>query len=105
MIEDESSWQSWVTETAELLGWWWVHFRPGRTASGWRTPVAGQAAGYVDLTLVRDRVIFAELKTQTGRLTRPEVAWRARLIAAGAEVYVWRPADRLEITATLTRRK
>jgi hypothetical protein len=50
-------------------GWRAAHFRPARTAKGWRTPVAADGAGFPDLVLVRrTRIVAAELKS--GRVTR-----------------------------------
>ena len=51
-----------------------------------------------DLCLVRGRrLIFAELKTEKGRLTPAQEAWleafKALRSTAPIEVYVWRPAD------------
>lgn len=103
-LESEASWQTWVIDEAHRLGWWVVHFRPARTIAGWRTPVEGDGTGWVDLTIVRERVIFAELKSQRGQLSPAERTWRDRLAAAGAEWHLWRPADRPEITATLNRK-
>jgi hypothetical protein len=103
-LETEATWQTWVLDEAHRLGWAVAHFRPAQTARGWRTPVEAEGAGWVDLTLVRDRVVFAELKSQRGRLTAAERDWRDRLEAAGAEVYLWRPSDRALITETLTRK-
>jgi hypothetical protein len=61
--------------------------------------------GYPDLTLVRgDRLIFAELKTQRGRLSADQSAWLEDLRATCAEVYVWRPAD-LSVIASILRRR
>lgn len=49
-------------------------------------------AGYPDLTIVGDRgVIFAELKTDTGRLRPDQETWLLRLRKAGATALVWRP--------------
>jgi hypothetical protein len=102
--ESEADFQTWVIDEAHRLGWWVVHFRPARTERGWRTPVQGDAGGWLDLVLVRDRVLFAELKSRTGRLNGAERAWSERLAGAGAEVYLWRPGDRADITDTLTRK-
>jgi VRR-NUC domain len=52
------------------------------------------AAGFPDLVLVgRGRLIFAEVKSDTGKLTPSQLAWYAGLLDVGAEAYVWRPAD------------
>src|SRR5437763_860370 len=58
-----------VIALARLRGWRAAHFRPGRTARGWRTPVQGEGVGFLDLVLVRGRVVWAELKSARGRLT------------------------------------
>lgn len=54
------------------------------------------AAGYPDLTLVRardGRLIFAELKTETGKLTPEQEDWLADLRAADVQACVWRPSQ------------
>lgn len=52
------------------------------------------AAGFPDLVIVgRERVLFRELKTDTGRLRADQEVWLARLLAAGADAAVWRPRD------------
>ena len=43
--------------------------------------------------LVRDRVIYAEIKLERGRLSAEQDAWLEVLREAGQEVYVWKPAD------------
>lgn len=90
---NEKDWQSRVTEYATLRGWTWAHFRPAQNKNGvWRTAMAG-TPGYPDLTLVRDRVIFVELKTDVGRMKPTQVDWLTKLRSAGAEAYVLRPSD------------
>ena len=72
----EAQFQEAVVELAHLYGWRVAHFRAARTAhGGWRTPVAADGAGFVDLILVRDRVLFVELKAEKGRLTVPQQEW------------------------------
>ena len=62
------------------------------------------AAGFPDLVLVRDLVIFAELK-RVGEKPRPsQVEWLSDLAEAGAETYVWTIDDLDEITRILGRR-
>lgn len=100
----EDQWQATVVETAQLHGWAVAHFRPARTEQGWRTPVAADGKGWPDLVLVRDRVLFAELKSPRGRLTTDQRAWIERLTAAGQETYVWRPDDWPHVQHALARR-
>lgn len=61
---------------ATMLGWQHVHHRPAKTEHGWRTPVSGELGkGWPDLVLVRERdsrLIFAELKSDAGRVTPDE---------------------------------
>ncbi|HUT78006.1 MAG TPA: hypothetical protein VM285_09985 [Polyangia bacterium] len=92
----EAEFQGQVTEVARLFDWEWVHFRPARTAHGWATPVEGPlGTGFPDLILVRgSRLIFAELKSDKGKLTvHQEVAQATLSGIPCAEVYVWRPRD------------
>jgi len=70
-----------------------AHFRPARTEKGWRTSVAGDGQGFPDLIIVGSRVIARELKSEQGRLTPEQVAWRAALYTAGVDATEWRPSD------------
>lgn len=83
-----------VIDAAHALGWRCSHFRPAQTAQGWRTTVQGDGKGYPDITAVHPRhgVIFAELKTDKGRLSPEQVEWVSALSRAGARIYVWRPS-------------
>lgn len=81
-----------VIHLAMLLGLLVHHGRPARTKDGWRTPIQGHA-GYPDLTLAgAGGIIFAELKTATGRLSPEQKIWQARIEAAGGQYRLWRPA-------------
>ena len=62
--------------------------------------------GFPDLVLVgHGRCLFAELKTERGRLSAAQKGWLAALEeCAGIENYVWRPSDWDEIHAVLSRR-
>lgn len=100
----EKAWTAQVLALASYLGWKTAHFRPAQNAAGqWRTPVAGDGKGFPDLVLVRDRVIFAELKTEDGKPTPEQRAWLAACAKAGAEAYVWRPSMLDEVAETLRR--
>lgn len=89
----ERGWQEQVVALAARLGWTTYHTYDARRSR----------PGFPDLVLVRDRVIFAELKRQQGRLTGAQRRWQALLAQAGAEVYVWRPADFDEVHQVLAR--
>lgn len=103
--ESEKHWQRFVMDLAAYNGWLVAHFRPALTAAGnWVTPVSGAGKGFPDLVLVRDRVVYAELKTDTGRLTLEQELWLDALSHAGAEVHVWRPKDEQEVIECLATR-
>jgi hypothetical protein len=89
----EADWQDQVIDYAHLKGWRVAHFRPARTAHGWRTPVTADGAGFPDLVCVRERVVIAELKSEKGKITAEQARWIGALVKARAEVYVWRPSD------------
>lgn len=94
-----------VIETAHWHHWLVSHTYPLRKADGtFRTPVLADGAGLPDLLLVRGpRMIWAELKTERGRLEPNQKRWLAALAAcAGCETYVWRPGDFERIAEILT---
>ena len=93
-----------IIELARTLGWRVAHFRPAETKKGWRTPVEADGAGFPDLVLTRDRVIFAELKREGKSPRQDQVEWLNGLAKAGAEVYVWTLADYDEIVRVLSQR-
>ena len=74
-----------VVDLAHLHGWM-VY----RTWLSVRSP-----AGYPDLTLCRgERLLFAELKSDTGTLTPEQRAWLTALDGVpGVETYAWRPRN------------
>jgi hypothetical protein len=74
-----------------------VHFPPAYTAKGRIiTNYRGDGVGWLDIHILgAGGVIYAELKTATGRLTAEQAQYKADLEAAGCTVRVWRPADLL----------
>jgi hypothetical protein len=48
-LVSERDFQAAVLEAARVFGWHVAHFRPARTAHGWRTPVAADGAGFPDI--------------------------------------------------------
>lgn len=96
-----------IVDLAWTLGWRVAHFRHARTASGAHlTPVAYDAKGWPDLTLVRDRIVCIEVKGDGDRLRPEQYDWLARLTAAGVETHVATPAmwRAGELDAVLARR-
>ena len=103
-----------VVELAERCGWRKAHFRPAMTQHGWRTAVQGDA-GFPDLVMVRPpRLIFAEVKSEKGKVADEQHGWLIALRGCFArprleyrhpipEVYLWRPSDFEEIVSILQR--
>ena len=61
-------------------------------------------SGFPDLVLAQPeyrRLIYAELKSDEGRLTKHQAEWIEALRACGQAVYVWRPEDITEIARLL----
>lgn len=82
----EAELQANVIDLAHVYGWLICHQRPALTTSGYRTAIQGDR-GFPDVVMAkRGRVLLAELKSQTGRLTAEQQTW---VTASGA--YVWRP--------------
>jgi hypothetical protein len=99
-----------VLDLAHLCGWESWHPRPARTLDSWRTAGTGSMAkGFPDLVLAhadQRRVLFIELKTDTGRLTSHQervLDLLARVAADrnGVEVYTFRPRDWESLEAVL----
>lgn len=95
-----------VIELAKLHGWKVAHFRTSMDRGVWRTAMAGDI-GFPDLVLARKGVvIFAELKSERGRLSPHQKAWLdaldpAPVIPGYVRAEVWRPSDIEEIKAVL----
>ena len=101
MLEKEFA--TYVEQALTLYGWIWKHDLPGITQSGrWSTSFRGMA-GFPDYVAVRkQRVIFAEIKNEKGRLTKGQKIWLQALQESGSvEMYVWRPQDAERIIETL----
>jgi len=89
----EADLQQNVISLARAQGWLVAHFRPGMTKRGnWVTAVQYDAAGFPDLVLVKDRVIYVELKAELGKLTDVQEVWMSALNHAGEDTFVWRPS-------------
>jgi len=105
----EKQFQLAVIELAKLCGWLVHAERPARTATGWRTPIQGDA-GFPDVVFVKPgtnddtgRIIFAELKTVTGKASVAQRIWLKALDdCIDVHAYIWTPNDWDEIAKELT---
>jgi hypothetical protein len=89
-----------VVDLARMYGWMAVHF--GGDLHG---KAHYDATGFPDLVLIharRNLVWFRELKSAKGKLTDRQQRWYDRLVEAGANVDVWRPADWPDIVRALS---
>lgn len=91
----EVQWSRQVREIATLYGWELMYHTHRSDRSD---------PGFPDEVLCRPpRVLFVELKTQTGRIRPAQRAWMDGLTACGLEVALWRPADRDEVIRVLRK--
>lgn len=89
----EAEWQAIVIDLAESVGWRYYHpYDSRRSVSGWP-----------DLTLIRDgRIVFAELKKESGRPSVEQREWLEELDAClGVQAFLWRPSDIAEVERAL----
>jgi len=97
----EADFQRQVIASAKAAGWLVQHARAAYNKSGRvSTPIQGHA-GYPDLTLLRDRLVLVELKKVGAYPSPDQRVWHERLRAAGAEFYIWRPTDWVQIDEVL----
>lgn len=98
----EADWQRDIERLAQANGWFVFHIY---NASQSRP-------GFPDLVLIRERVIWVELKARStttnrrGKLSPEQEMWRDMLKAAGQEYYVWfddSAADSTEAIRVLAR--
>jgi VRR-NUC domain len=82
-----------VTKLAGLTGWLYYHTYDSRRSS----------PGFPDLVMVKPpRVIFAELKSTSGKLSAKQSKWKDALEACpGISYYLWTPQHWQEITHVL----
>jgi len=85
----EKQFEAQVKDLAKLFRWKYYHT--------WRS--IHSPAGFPDCVMIRDGlIIFAELKSEKGKLTEEQEAWIKELEAVaghslGVMVFVWRPSD------------
>ena len=92
-VMTEETFQLSVIQVAKDMGWLLFHDFDSRRST----------AGFPDLVMTRNgRTIFAELKSQKGRIRTEQKQWIAELEKTqGVEVYLWRPSNMDQIVETL----
>lgn len=90
----EADLQRGVIDVAHAFGWHVAHFRTAINARGhYQTPVGADGKGFPDLCMVRDRVVFMELKVRYRGLTAEQEVWRDRILLTGTEWYLITPKE------------
>jgi len=90
----EEAFQTLIVDLARRFGWLTWHDNDSRRND----------PGIPDLLMLRERLIWRELKTQRGRLSAEQAAWGERLLRGGQDWAIWRPSDwETEIVPTLTK--
>ncbi len=85
----EKQFEAQVKDLAKVLGWKMYHT--------WRS--IHSPAGFPDCVFVRNgTIIFAELKSEVGKLSDAQQEWitaleRVAQCSLGVQVFVWRPSD------------
>lgn len=90
---NEDAFQAQVIQLATVLGWRHIyHTHDSRRSQ----------AGFPDLVMIRDRrILYAELKSERGRVSEAQVEWLDALNQTGSEWYVWRPHNWDQIVKAL----
>jgi len=98
----EQAFMAQVKAIAFTYGWLAQHSTATQTAKGrWLT---SGSPGYPDLCLAHPQkgLVFAELKSETGRVSENQITWMQAL-DPWVECYIWRPRDLPEIHARLAQ--
>lgn len=102
----EADWQRQVIQLAMTFGWMVQHSRVSKVGDRHMTAITGHV-GFPDLVLAHRTkgVVFVELKAEKGSLRKEQVKWRDTLVDAGAEWYLWRPDDLMQVMKRLSNVK
>ena len=87
----EAEWMVTIGDALDLTRWSWIHHRPARRANGqWTTPTQGNSSkGFPDIFAARPpRVLWIEVKTNTGQASLEQTEWIGRLNASGQEAHI-----------------
>lgn len=88
----EKDFQKRVTDLCDWYGLLWYHPNDSRRDN----------AGFPDLVIVGPGgAVFAELKTETGRVSTAQAKWHKALLLSGCDSHIWRPGDWEQIVSKL----
>ena len=96
--QTEAEFQRAVIQYAELNAWRVYH-----VANVKKQLRSGSSVGFPDLVLVRDQILFIELKSNTGRVHAAQSDWITAIAQAGGKTDIWRPEDWDRIETVLKR--
>ena len=80
-----------MVKQAKAQGWMVYHTYDSRRSE----------EGFPDLVLLRERLVFVELKREGEEPTKAQQVWLGKLWQAGYEAYLWRPSDEDEVARVL----
>lgn len=101
----EAQFQQQIMQLAATCGWDAHHIRPGKYGSVYKTD---GLPGMPDLLLIGQRgqgILFAELKTANGKVSKMQEHRITQLLTNGCEVHIWRPQDMERIIKRLQTRR
>ena len=100
----EAEFQRQVIDIAIWNNWLIDHTPPMRSAKG--AIFTGGLTGKTDLVLFSLKgkgIIYAELKSETGKLSPAQAVFKNVIIDNGGEYYLWKPSDLPFIMERLSR--
>ena len=111
----ETAFSSQVFDLLNLFQWRWCHIRPAFSSKGYRTPIQGhdpdgfKGKGLPDIIAVKELLsgevvtLFAELKSEDGKLELAQRRWIELLIRTrgSAFTFIWIPSQFEQIVEVL----
>ena len=89
--QTERDFQKFVINRALNHGWTYYHAPDNKPDQYGR--LQNVVKGFPDIVLVKnEKLVFVELKTETGRVSPEQTAWLEKLKKTGCDTFVWRPS-------------
>jgi hypothetical protein len=85
-----------IVELCKLYGLWWFHSYDSRRDVQGDTEYDRQASGkgFMDVVIVGFHgALFVEEKSEHERRSKAQIRWADRIVRAGLQYRLWRPAD------------